>query len=318
MIPALKMTQAWVSRMTSDTTDNVNVSGVDFGLRPLDTEVAAIVSEAAGADAVREMVRRKWFVSSGTDGLRTTRGKALQKFIFSQRPSSPTFMTAVTFRRQSRQRDLLEELTTLAWLCRLTDKAAATKLPPYDATKLHQKAITHLVRLSKSSSGPRDAIEYLERLGIRIVIESSLPGMRTDGASFIAPNVGPVIGLTLRYDRLDSFWFTLLHELAHIILHLSHDRDGVFVDSIDEEDSEDSEIEAEANAFAKDSFVPRDAWLRSDAFRFGTESAIVALANKFEINPAVVAGRLRFERKKFQAFAHLLGAGEVRSVLMSE
>ena len=32
----------------------------------------------------------------------------------------------------------------------------------------------------------------------------------------------PVIGLTLRYDRLDNFWFVLLHELGHVFLHLMH------------------------------------------------------------------------------------------------
>ena len=33
-------------------------------------------------------------------------------------------------------------------------------------------------------------------------------------------NGAPVAALTLRYDRLDNFWFTLLHELAHIALHM--------------------------------------------------------------------------------------------------
>lgn len=314
----LKLTQAWVNRMTSDATDDVIASGVDVSPLPSDAEVSAIVSRAAGADAVREMVRRKWFSLLAKDERHTERSKALQKFLFSQRLSRSAFAGAALFRRQNRQRDLVEELTTLAWLCRLTDKAAVTKALQFDTAKLNQKAIAHLVRLSKSSSGPRDAIDYLETLGIRVVIESSLPGMRTDGASFIAPDVGPVIGMTLRFDRLDSFWFTLLHELAHIVLHLSGDSEKVFIDSIEDEDPAESEIEAEANAFAKDSFIPRDAWHRSDAFRFGTDSAIVALAKKFEIHPAIVAGRLRFERKRYQTFSQLLGAGQVRNVLMSE
>jgi len=37
-------------------------------------------------------------------------------------------------------------------------------------------------------------------------------------------NVRPVIGLTLRYDRIDNFWFCLLHELAHVGLHLDHNQ----------------------------------------------------------------------------------------------
>jgi HTH-type transcriptional regulator/antitoxin HigA len=313
----LKLTQAWVHRVTSDTTDDIVAVGKDMGPLPSDAEVSAIANSAASTDAVREMVRRKWFSPSGTDDRRAARGRALQQFLFSGRPSRPAFVVATLFRRQRQQRELVDELATLAWLCRVTDKATEKKLQ-FNAAKLNQRAITHLVRLSKDSSGPRDAIQYLEKLGIRVVIESSLPGMRIDGASFVVPGFGPVIGLTLRYDRLDSFWFTLLHELAHIVLHLCGDSDGVFIDSIEDEDREESEIEAEANAFAKDSFVPRDAWLRSDAFRFATEPAILALAEKFEIHPAVIAGRLRFERKRYQDFSQLLGAGQVRSVLLAE
>lgn len=314
----LKLTQAWVHRVTSDTTDDIVAAGNDTGPLPSDAEVSAIANSAASTDAVREMVRRKWFSPSDNDDRLVARGAALQQFLFSGRPSRPAFVVAALFRRSRQQRELVDEMATLAWLCRVTDKATAEKKLIFNTEKLNQRAITHLVRLSKDSSGPRDAILYLEKLGIRVVIENSLPGMRIDGASFVVPGFGPVIGLTLRYDRLDSFWFTLLHELAHIVLHMRGNSDEVFVDSIEDEDRDESEIEAEANAFAKDSFVPRDAWLRSDAFRFATGPAILALAEKFEIHPAVIAGRLRFERKRYQDFSQLLGAGQVRSVLLAE
>lgn len=314
----LNFTQAWVHRVTSDTPDDIIVAGKDMGPLPSDAEVSAIANTAASTDAVREMVRRKWFAPSSNDDRRAERGRALQQFLFSERPSRSAFVAAALFRGQRQQRDLVDEMATLAWLCRVTDKAMAEKKLQFNAAKPNQRAITHLVRLSKDSSGPRDAIQYLEKLGIRVVIESSLPGMRIDGASFVVPGFCPVIGMTLRYDRLDSFWFTLLHELAHIVLHLRDDSDEVFVDSTEDEDREESEIEAEANAFAKDSFVPRDAWLRSDAYRFATEPAIIALAEKFEVHPAVIAGRLRFERKRYQDFSKLLGAGQVRNILLTE
>ncbi len=314
-----KLTQAWVSRVTSGMVDDIDVSGREVGRAPSDAEISDIVTRSIGTNAFREMVRRKWFLPLGTGDRRTEHSKALQMFLFPKESSRPAFEASALFRRQSRQSDLVEEITTHAWLCHVADKATATKKLSFDASRLNQKSITHLVHLSNSASGPRDALDYLEKLGIKVVIESSLPGMRADGASFVASNFGPVIALTLRYDRLDSFWFTLLHELAHIILHLRDNSDKVFVDSIEDDDLvELDEVEAEANAFAKDAFVPRDAWLRSDAFRFGTESAIIALAKKFEIHPAVVAGRLRFERKRYQAFSQLLGVNQVRAALISE
>lgn len=311
----IKFSQAWVNRMTSEAEDDVIASGTGFGPPPSDEELSGILTKVSGENAVREMVRRKWFEIATHADSHVERGKALENFLFTRKPNRPAFSGATLFRRQARQRDLIEELMVLAWLCRVTDKAAKIKTPQFDPEKLIPRSIA---RLSKRDSGPRDAIDYLLKLGIKVVIESSLPGMRTDGASFAVPSIGPIIGLTLRFDRLDSFWFTLLHEVAHIVLHLRGSFDKVFVDSIEEEDSALSEAEAEADAFAKDSFVPRDAWLRSDAFRFGTESAIFSLAEKFEIHPAVVAGRLRFEKRKYQAFSELLGAGQVRNALMSE
>ena len=77
-----------------------------------------------------------------------------------------------------------------------------------------------------------------------VVVESGLPGMSVDGASLHTSAAGPVLALTLRYDRLDNFWFTLLHELGHIAMHLSEPSDEVFVDSF--ENTIDDEQEAEA------------------------------------------------------------------------
>jgi len=66
----------------------------------------------------------------------------------------------------------------------------------------------------------------------------------------------PVIGLTLRHDRIDNFWFTLLHELAHLVEHYQvlSSTDHVFFDELDIET--DDEIEAQADRLAKNSLVP--------------------------------------------------------------
>jgi HTH-type transcriptional regulator/antitoxin HigA len=150
------------------------------------------------------------------------------------------------------------------------------------------------------------------------VIEGGLPGMSVDGASFHPKGVGPVLAMTLRYDRLDNFWFTLLHELGHIALHLVEPSDDVFIDSIEDGQNDDNqEAEAEADAFAKDGLVPRDTWLRSDARRLGSESSVVSLAKQLGIHPAIVAGRIRYERKEFRIFNDLVGVGGVRDLIFT-
>lgn len=321
----ITLSQAWVTKVTSDeTAEDISVVWRKRSGLPTAEELSGIFVKLSDADAVREMVRRKWFSpgAQSTDR-RLSRGRALENFLFPSGGIRAPVAAAAMYRRQTRQRDLVADLATAAWLCRVADKALAVRRHgrvAFDVGKLNTVTIQKLVRMSTRHSGPNEAIEFLRELGINVVLESALPGMYTDGASFKLKGVGPVVALTLRYDRLDSFWFTLLHEVGHVIFHLSQRQDVVFIDSFDDEceDLDESEAEAEANAFAKDAFVPRDAWVRSDALRLGTEASIIALAKKCHIHPAVVAGRVRFEKRKYHAHSRLLGAGEVRGTLLNE
>ena len=80
----------------------------------------------------------------------------------------------------------------------------------------------------------------------------SLPGTFLDGAAMVTSANAPVVGLTLRYDRADNFWFTLLHELSHICLHYEVliGGDTAFVD--DMEIVSDNVREQEADTLAQD------------------------------------------------------------------
>ena len=77
-----------------------------------------------------------------------------------------------------------------------------------------------VAQLSVYEDGPRRAQERLAAHGIALVIERHLPRTHLDGAALCLLDGRPVIGLTLRYDRIDNFWFSLMHELAHVSLHL--------------------------------------------------------------------------------------------------
>jgi HTH-type transcriptional regulator/antitoxin HigA len=178
--------------------------------------------------------------------------------------------------------------------------------------------VHRLTKLSVLDDGPRKALAAVQAIGVAVVVESALPGMSVDGASFHSRQAGPVLALTLRHDRLDNFWFTLLHELGHLALHLTDPGDDVFVDSVDESVSDDQEAEAEADAFAKDGLVPRDTWFRSDARRLGSESSVLALAKQLGIHPSIVAGRIRYERREFRIFTDLVGIGRVRDFIFAD
>jgi HTH-type transcriptional regulator / antitoxin HigA len=101
-------------------------------------------------------------------------------------------------------------------------------------------------------------------------------------------------------------------------LHLTDPSDDVFIDSLEDNASDEQEAEAEANAFAKDGLIPRDTWLRSDAYRLGSEASVLSLAKQLGVHPAIVAGRIRFERREFRIFTDLVGVGGVRDVIFSD
>lgn len=84
-----------------------------------------------------------------------------------------------------------------------------------------------------------------------------------DGAALLDTDGTPIIGLTLRNDRIDNFWFTLIHEVAHIWKHMDDNSEAILDDL--ERPSEDKR-EAEANRIAREAFIPRSIWKRSDAY----------------------------------------------------
>jgi HTH-type transcriptional regulator/antitoxin HigA len=178
---------------------------------------------------------------------------------------------------------------------------------------LNQDLIRYVSRLSWMDKGPRLAKEFLEERGIAVVIEPHLPATHLDGAAMLGQNDAPVIGLTLRKDRLDNFWFTLIHELVHAWKHLGAEQYRAIVDeNIDKHLSEEDKIEREANDLAAEILIPRSVWKRSTAFMNPTPETIRALAAELQINPAIVAGRIRYERQNYALFAKLVGYRQAR------
>lgn len=176
---------------------------------------------------------------------------------------------------------------------------------------LNEAFLSYVAQLSWSESGPRLAQEFLAEKGIALVILPALPKTKLDGAAMLDSEGAPVIGMTIRFDRLDSFWFTLLHEIVHAWKHLP-ERDIAITDERLEDERDDDSKEAEANRLARDAFIPRTIWKRSDAFLRPSQEAILALADKLHISPAIIAGRLRREKAGYKAFGNLVGNRQVR------
>ncbi len=203
----------------------------------------------------------------------------------------------------------------LAWKARVLDLARRRKdsqrLPAYQPEAIDGAFLAQVVQLSWHQSGVRLACEVIEGKGIPVVIEPHLAGTQLDGAAFLDQDGIPVIGLTLRFDRIDHFWFTLFHELAHVMKHLSNPGDA-FLDRLEDSDTTEA-LEIEANRIARDALIPRAAWRRSEIVLSPSRDRIIRFAKDQKIHPAIVAGRVRRETGNFRVFSDLLGAHEVRN-----
>ncbi len=198
-----------------------------------------------------------------------------------------------------------------AWVARVIQRSRERNLPhEFDANVLSKDFLKELAQLSWSEYGPLLAVEFLEKHGICVVIEPALKGTSVDGAALKDSNGRPVIALSLRQDRLDNFWFTLLHEVVHIWKHV--DLEKTFVDDLENHSDSKDKLEAEANRLARDTFISRVIWKRSDAYLHPSSATIDKLSKELSIHPAIIAGRLRRESGKYNQFSDLVGYGEVR------
>lgn len=213
-------------------------------------------------------------------------------------------------------KDHSEDWVLLSWKAQVTRRAeqiiesARLNYRPLNLSWLKQ-----LAKLSRLDDGPIKAQELLKEQGIVLIIERNIPGMEVDGAAFLVESI-PVIGLTLRRDAVDNFWFTLLHEVAHVILHYRTGLASGFFDDV--EHVEVDEFEEEANKFASDLLIPEERWSRSPARIAKTSSPIENLATQLNIAPAIIYGRIRFERKNYAIFSDKIGRGAIGKLFPTE
>jgi len=257
-----------------------------------------------------EMIKRGWLGSLPKHASRDTVELAVNQFLTRASGTQPVSALYRSGLKLSGVSDSGMH-SCFAWLARVSVVAKEVlDVPTYRASTLNAELLSTIAKLSSDRDGPVKAIELLRSIGVIVVVEPGLPKSHIDGAAFLANNRTPIIGLTLRYDRVDHFWFTLLHELGHVWLHLS-ENGSAYVDNFSNTDVTEKP-EKEANRVARDAFIPISTWKRSPASISPTKESLISLASKHEIHPAILAGRFQFESGNFQRFRNLLGQGEIR------
>ena len=280
----------------------------------LDLQQSPNLEEAAGwledqdiAKLPISVMKKRHWISASLRG--SDLNSALKQFM------APAFESSgvALLRHGTRIRGHFDEFTLLAWKARIVWKVKS---------QIKKFAVPNFSDLSWLGSfkeftlhekGPALAVEFLRKKGIFVIFEAHLPHTHLDGAALLVDRDIFTIALTLRHDRLDNFWFVLLHELGHIIRHKDTGLRRGFFD--DDETAATEAYEREADEFAKSVLLPSEMWL-SSLIRFTqSEDQIIAFAQENRLSPAIIAGWIRRERRDYTVFKNLVGYRNVRRLL---
>ena len=181
-----------------------------------------------------------------------------------------------------------------AWLRLAERRAAAIDAGVFNAARLRGSLdAIRTMTLRDPDVFLTDLTTLLADAGVAFVLLPHFPGTGVHGVTFRSGRDRAVLAMTIRGAWADIFWFSLFHELGHLLLH---DKRDVIIES-DVTDPSGNEREAEADAFARDALVaPRDYVRFIDRGDF-TPPVIRAFAETIGVSPGVIVGRLQHEHR---------------------
>lgn len=236
---------------------------------------------------VRELLKRKWIEPS--DSMDVIEHRVCRFFRINNIDQKPTFAHAAKAAQYDER-----TATQWAWLYRAKELAESVQVAPYSDAKL-RGALTKLRSFLISPEEIRQVPRVLAEAGVRFVIVEFIPGAKIDGAAFWLDDNSPVIALSLRFDRVNNFWFVLRHEIEHIL-----QRDGLVID-----------VELTESMQRKDELPPEEIRANEAAAEFNvsrveledfiarvrplySEKRILLFAKRIGVHPGLVVGQLQF------------------------
>lgn len=244
---------------------------------------------------LKTMARRGYFGDENVD----LAPESILKMGLLRNVFNPSLSPIPSLLRQSNYRDVsnVDRFHMDAWSNKVIqlgmDEINRSNLPKFNQSKINHEIIGNLFKLSTETDGPVKVINELKTLGIMVVIEPELPNTKLDGATFFT-ETNPIIGLTLRLSRLDNYWFTLAHELSHILLH-NDSRHTAFLDRLFGGGEIVSLAEKEADDLAASLLIPDDEWRKSPLRFASTPMLVKKFADNIGVHESVVAGRIRHD-----------------------
>jgi len=261
---------------------------------------------------VAQMAKLNWIKAA--DDL-SDRAEEVMRHLIKKAGGTETLSMALYRKNNSVRRNArMDPYALQAWCLYVLAEARGRELDSvYKPGVITEEFLREVARLSAFKDGPKLAIEFLAKHGIAVVFAKHLPKTYLDGAAMRTKEGVPVIGITVRYDRIDNFWFCLLHELAHIGWHLTQEVDYIVDDlSLNQTDhDEDWSKENQADELAQNGLIPPDDWANVMAGNSPTPMRVMSLAQQVGVHPAIVAGRVRKEGGNYRLLSQFVGNGEV-------
>jgi HTH-type transcriptional regulator/antitoxin HigA len=238
---------------------------------------------------VREMLRRGWVRTS--ENIEVLEHQFCAFFNIASLDSTP----ALTHHAKKTDVNLEASPLQLAWLFKVREMALRQVLPTYSHNSLLH-AVEKLKELLAAPEEARRAPGILAEAGVRLVFVEPMAGSKIDGACFWLSADKPVIGMTLRFDRIDNFWFVLRHEIEHVLRGDGREEQNPILDSdVGSENTDSPECEVLANRAGADFCVPA-AQLDNFVARvqpYFSEQKILGFAQRINVHPGLVVGQLQ-------------------------
>ncbi len=233
---------------------------------------------------LREVQRRGWVKkTSDLDELEQSVCEFLNITEIGNKPE-----ICLAARRNDTSKDSLS--AQAAWYCRSRQLAEYAPAAKYKDGNI-DSGIEKLCSLAAYPEEAHKVPKVIADMGIKLVFVEKISKSKIDGAAFWLDSTTPVISLSLRYDRIDNFWFTLLHELVHIN---NKDEAPIDIDIMSKESVSKMEINANTKASnyliqeeKLDSFILRN---RPLYYR----KKVVQFAQLHGVHPGIVVGQLQY------------------------
>lgn len=234
---------------------------------------------------IQEMVKRRWIPTPETPEQAES---IVCRFLnISSIDATPTLMANA--RSSIKGRGFTQDQA--GWCYRAFHLSRLQKVHRYQRNLVPELRM-HLRHLSGLARNVQHVPTLLAEYGVRFVVVQHLPGTRIDGAAFWVDEQQPVIALSLRYDRINYFWHTLAHELAHIF----HNDADIDSDSFETTESNTSDTESRANSEASTTFIDEHeiaSFIKRTSPLY-TKKKIIQFANRLGVHPSIVVGQLQF------------------------